>query len=112
MNGRTLVRIECIVLALVGLIAAVLAAQATGADGQMPQVNAGANAGEQNDAQAAQALSQTGVLPVFAVDMNFNSSWVDGNDVPAKSAKYSHNGVNDEFQGAWDTLKPAGFNAI
>src|SRR5262249_25500774 len=111
MNRRTLVRIECIVLALVGLIPAVVAAQVTGADGQAPQFNVGINAGQQNDSQG-QALSQTGLLPVFAVDMNFNSSWVDGNDVPTKWAKYSHYGVSDDFQGAWDALKPAGFNAI
>src|SRR5215472_15380475 len=112
MNRRTIVRIECIVLALVGLIPGILAAQVTGADSQAPQISPGTNVDQQNGSQASQALSQTGILPVFAVEMNFNASWVEGNDVPTRSAKYSHNGVSDEFQGAWDALKPAGFNAI
>ena len=59
-----------------------------------------------------QAVSQTGLLPMFALDVEFDPNWVDGTDVPSKSAQYSHNGVNDAFQQVWDTLKPGGFDMI
>ena len=62
--------------------------------------------------QNPQAVSQTGLLPMFALDMDFAPTWIDGADVPSKSPQYSHNGVSDTFQQAWDTLKLAGFNMI
>jgi hypothetical protein len=61
---------------------------------------------------AATQQAQSAILPVFGIDMNFDPSWVDGSDVPSKSTQYSHNGVNDAFQKAWDKLKSAGFTTM
>jgi hypothetical protein len=71
-----------------------------------------ANAAQGDAAKSSQAIPRTGLLPLFAVDMQFDPSWVDGASAPSKSTQYSHNGVNDTFQQAWDALKPAGFNMI
>jgi len=60
----------------------------------------------------AQAISQTGLLPLFAVDLQIDPSWIDSSDVPSKSPQFSHSGVNDTFQKAWDALKPSGFNMV
>jgi hypothetical protein len=63
----------------------------------------------QQPAPDSQAVSQTGLFPVFAVYMNFKASHVDGTDVPSKSP---NNGVDSSFQGAWDAVKSGGFNTI
>jgi hypothetical protein len=63
-------------------------------------------------ASQAQAVSQTGVLPVFAVDMDIDPSWVDGDTAPSTSPQFSHGGVNDTLDQAWTILKPAGFDMI
>ena len=63
-------------------------------------------------ASQAQAVSQTGVLPVFAVDMEIDASWVDGDAAPSTSPQFSHSGVNDTLDQAWATLKPSGFDMI
>jgi len=60
----------------------------------------------------AQAISQTGLLPLFAVDVQIDPSWIDSSDVPSKSPQFGHSGVNDTFQKAWDALKPSGFNMV
>jgi hypothetical protein len=59
-----------------------------------------------------QAISQTGLLPLFAVDMDLDPLWIDGDAVPSTSPQFSHSGVNDLLDQAWTTMKPAGFNAI
>jgi hypothetical protein len=58
------------------------------------------------------SVSQTGLLPLFAVDMQVDPSWIDSANPASNSAKFPHSGVNDTFQQAWDGLKPAGFNMI
>jgi hypothetical protein len=100
----------CGVLVCLGLVAA-SNAQVIGGGAQQTGGGPGPGVVIQNT-QNLQAISQTGLLPVFAVEMNLDPSWVDGDNVPSKSLNYSHNGVNDSFQGAWDLLKPGGFNAI
>lgn len=62
--------------------------------------------------QAAQAVSQTGLLPVYGVDFNFDPSWVDGSKFPSQTAQYPNSGVNNSFQQVWDALKPSGFNVV
>jgi hypothetical protein len=66
--------------------------------------------GQPDATQNPPALSQ--VFPVFAVNMNFDLSQVDGTDVPSRSASFSNSGVNDSFQREWDALKAGGFNAV
>jgi hypothetical protein len=89
------------------LVAVTVAAQNVSTSAQA-QVNPAGS----NDAQATPPAIQADLLPVFALDLNFDPSWIDGADVPSKSARYSNNGVNDAFQKAWETLKPAGFKTI
>jgi hypothetical protein len=74
-----------------------------------PSSGPGADPAQQAALQGTQAVSQTGVFPEFAVNMNFDPSQVDGADVPSKSA---NGGVDDTIQRAWEALKPGGFNTI
>ncbi|HXY23809.1 MAG TPA: hypothetical protein VEI73_04115 [Candidatus Acidoferrum sp.] len=100
-------------LFLILLLPSIAGAQLVVNSGQQAAPQAGPGmATPQTASQNPQAVSQTGLLPMFALDMNFDPTWVDGMDVPSKSPQFSHNGVNDTFQQAWDTLKPAGFNMI
>jgi hypothetical protein len=41
----------------------------------------------------AQAVSQTGLLPVYGVDFTFDETWVDGAAFPSQSADYPNSGV-------------------
>src|SRR5262249_41945760 len=60
----------------------------------------------------AQAVTQTGLLPIYGIDMSFDKSWVDGSRFPSQSASYSHFGASETLQNVWDTLKLSGFNSI
>src|SRR5262245_46993107 len=60
----------------------------------------------------AQAVAQTGLLPIYGVDLPFDKSWVDGSRFPSQSADYSHFGASATLQKVWDTLKLTGFNII
>ncbi len=59
-----------------------------------------------------QAVSMTGLLPIYGVDFNFEMAWVDGARFPSQSEKHSYFGVNKTFQQVWNALKPSGFNII
>lgn len=59
-----------------------------------------------------QAVSQTGLLPVYGVDLNFDAAWVDGAKFPSESAEHPGGGVNATFQQVWEALKPSGFNIV
>lgn len=63
-------------------------------------------------AQPAQAVSQTGLLPVYGVDFPFDPTWVDSSGFPSQSADHPNFGTNATFQQVWDTLRPAGLNCI
>src|SRR5215472_4810532 len=91
------------------LIPAGMTAQATGDNGQQTASSPSTAAVQQNTTQDPQAVSLTGLFPVFAVYMNFKASHVDGTDVPSKSP---NNGVDSNFQSAWDAIKSGGFNTI
>src|SRR6476646_3192443 len=60
----------------------------------------------------SQAISQTGLLPMFAIDLQIDSSWVDGIGAPSQSSQFRHNGVNDTLQQIWESLSSGGFNMI
>src|SRR6266705_560725 len=60
----------------------------------------------------AQAVSQTGLLPIYGVDFAFDTAWVDGSQFPSKSSDYPNSGVNATFQRVWESLKSSGFNVI
>ncbi|HEY6968743.1 MAG TPA: hypothetical protein VJA94_06050 [Candidatus Angelobacter sp.] len=87
------------------LIAVTVAAQTVPAQSQV-------NPAEGAAAQTPLPTTQAGILPVFALDVNFDPLWIDSADVPGKSAQYNNNGVNGAFQKAWETLQPAGFKTI
>src|SRR5215472_13229646 len=91
------------------LVPAAMTAQATGDNGQQTASSPSPSAVQQNTTQDPQAVSLTGLFPVFAVYMNFKASHVDGTDVPSKSP---NNGVDSAFQSAWDAVKSGGFNTI
>src|SRR5262245_57208899 len=52
----------------------------------------------------AQAISQTGLLPVYAVDLSLDQGWVDGSQFPSPGSPV--------FQSVWDSLRPGGFNTL
>src|SRR5215467_8154676 len=79
------------------LIAVIVGAQTVSARAQVLAAPAGGPR-----AQESVAATQADILPVFALDLNFDPSWIDGADVPSKSAQYSNNGVNAAFQKAWE----------
>ena len=91
------------------LIPAVMSAQAAGDNSQQPANPPATVDVQPNTTPDSQAVSQTGLFPVFAVYMNFKASHVDGTDVPSKSP---NNGVDSTFQSAWDAVKSGGFNTI
>lgn len=105
MQRQFRVLLEHAIVAVLFLVPVGLAGQAT--DSNAAQA---ANAPAQPDtSQNSQAVSQTGVFPVFAVNMNFQTSLVDGTVAPSTSA---NNGVDSTLQHTWDMLKGSGFNTI
>ncbi|HEV2666453.1 MAG TPA: hypothetical protein VG324_16160, partial [Blastocatellia bacterium] len=70
------------------------------------------HAQQEADNQDAQAISQTGLLPVYGVDFAFDPAWVDAERFPSQSTDFPNFGVNAAFQKVWDALTPSGFNAI
>lgn len=63
-------------------------------------------------AQSNQPIPDTGLLPIYSVEMQINPAWVDGAGVPSTSESYANSGVNDIFQRTWEALSPAGFNIV
>jgi hypothetical protein len=62
--------------------------------------------------QNLQAFSQTGLLPIFALDLQIDPSWVDGASAPSQSPQFSHNGVTDTLQQIWESVRSGGFNML
>src|SRR5262245_10886226 len=76
-------------------------------------VNAPLAYSQQDGAQPkTQAVSQTGLLPVYGIDFRFDATWVDGAQFPSQSAAHPNFGVNARFQQVWLTLQTSGFNII
>jgi hypothetical protein len=59
-----------------------------------------------------QAVSQTGLLPIYAVDLSINKEWIDGTQFPSQSGDFPNFGANSAFQQVWDKLRPSGFSSI
>lgn len=59
-----------------------------------------------------QSISQTGLLPIYGVDLAVDAAWVDGVQFPSQSAGHPNYGVNAAFQQVWDALKSSGFNTV
>ena len=71
-----------------------------------------ARAQERDGGDAAQAVSETGLLPVYGVDFHFDPSWVDASRFPSESTEHPHSGVSETFQKLWEALSPSGFNTV
>ena len=88
--------------AVLGVILFLLPGHAAAAQfGAIPQQPLASSDAQQN----TQSISRTGLLPVYALDLQIDPSWVDGMSAPSNSPQFSHNGVNDTLQQAWDTVK-------
>src|SRR5438552_6972284 len=94
--------------ALFGITLVLIAWRAGAQSGPISQQIVGSNVAQ----QSPQALSQTGLLPIYALDLQLDPSWVDSTSAPSNSAEFSHNGINDTLQQAWETLRSGGFNMI
>src|SRR2546427_8482136 len=84
-----------VILTFLILIPVSLRAQLTPSPTQASTTQPGPNTAQQTAPPNLQAVSQTGLLPLFAVDMQVDPSWIDGTDVPSRSPQYGHSGVND-----------------
>ena len=60
----------------------------------------------------SQAISQTGLLPVYGIDLNIDPAWVDGAQFPSGSSSYPSFGARPVLQKIWDALKAAGYNTL
>src|SRR5947207_9575507 len=72
----------------------------------------GANCQQAPNSPDAQAVSQTGLLPVYGVDFTFDPTWVSTTPLTPESAAQPTPGVNAVFQQVSDVVKRSGFNAI
>ena len=62
--------------------------------------------------QNPQAISQTGLLPVYGVDLRLDPSWVDSTQFPSQSPNYLNSGTSAAFQQVWGGLQPGGYNVL
>jgi hypothetical protein len=59
-----------------------------------------------------QAISKTGLLPVYGIDVSLDPSWVDGNDFPSHSSNFPNSGTSATFHSLWTTLQPGGYSVL
>lgn len=79
----------------------------------VPTTSASAQNAEPPQSEAsAQVVSQTGILPVYGVDIKIDPSWVDDKAFPSTSSEFPNQGIAAPLQQLWDTLKPTGFNCV
>jgi hypothetical protein len=65
----------------------------------------------QSSPQNLQAVSQTGLLPVYGVDLRLDPTWVDGS-FPSQSANFPNSGTSAAFQQVWGALQPGGYSVV
>ncbi len=59
-----------------------------------------------------QAISQTGLLPVYGVDVELDPSWVDARQFPSQSSSFPNFGTSAAVKQLWSALRPGGYNAL
>jgi hypothetical protein len=74
--------------------------------------DAAAAVAQQAPAASSQAISQTGLLPVYGVDLQLDPSWVDASQFPSQSAGFPNSGTNATLQQIWGALQPGGYNVL
>jgi hypothetical protein len=62
--------------------------------------------------QNPQAVSQTGLLPVYGVDLRLDPAWVDSSNFPSQSANFPNSGTSAAFQQVWGALQPGGYSVL
>ncbi len=67
---------------------------------------------QQSAPQNVQAVSQTGLLPVYGVDVRLDPSWVDAAQLPSQSPNFPNSGTSAAFQQLWGALQPGGYNVL
>jgi len=66
----------------------------------------------QSSQQNPQAVSQTGLLPVYGVDLRLDPAWVDSSNFPSQSASFPNSGTSAAFQQVWGALQPGGYSVL
>ncbi|HYL11112.1 MAG TPA: CARDB domain-containing protein, partial [Candidatus Acidoferrales bacterium] len=99
-------------LTLLIFLPALLAAQQPPAAPQQPAADTGSSVPQQNAAQNNQAISQSGLLPVYGVDVRLDPAWVDSAQFPSQSPNFQNSGTSAAFQQVWGALQPGGYNAM
>jgi hypothetical protein len=62
--------------------------------------------------QNLQAVSQSGLLPVYGVDLRLDPTWVDSGNFPSQSANFPNSGTSSAFQQVWGALQPGGYSVL
>jgi hypothetical protein len=85
---------------------------AVSAAAQQSPVPAQDPAPPQGSSQNLQAISRTGLLPVYGVDVRLDPSWVDGDQFPSQSTNFPNLGTSAAFQQVWGALQPGGYSVL
>jgi len=99
-------------LALFVLPLIVSAQQPTAPPAQQATADPAAAASQQIAVPNTQAISQTGLLPVYGVDLRLDPSWVDASQFPSQSAAFPNSGTSATFQQIWSALQAGGYNVL
>jgi len=62
--------------------------------------------------QNLQAVSQTGLLPVYGVDLRIDPTWVDSSNFPSQSPNFPNSGTSAAFKQVWAALQPGGYSVV
>lgn len=62
--------------------------------------------------QNQQAISQTGLLPVYGIDLQLDPTWVDQKQFPSAAANFPNSGTSPTLQRVWAALQPGGYNVL
>lgn len=79
---------------------------------QQPAPQGAPAASPQTATPNLQAISQTGLLPVYGMDLRLDASWVDSTHFPGTSTNLWNAGTSPTFQQIWATLQPGGYNVL
>lgn len=60
----------------------------------------------------SQAVANSGLLPIYGVELGVDKTWIDSANFPSQSSDFPNAGMNASFQQVWEGLKPAGFNFV
>ena len=101
------------ILSFLLLLCVPLAAQQPSDDPAQSTGQAAPSAGQQQTSpQNLQAISQTGLLPVYGVDVRLDPAWVDSSQFPSQSPGFPNSGTTAAFQQVWGALQSGGYNVM